>query len=372
MPSSYASRRLARALAWSAALTVGTVVLRELVRPRPQERARLVDWEAVLELALRRCGEDRDAPLPAEVRSAYQGIAGELVPLLDAELGPAPGGRWAPAAIEPVGRRDWVRFNVRIFRQMLEPLRSLEAMLPGSLLLRLGRGGMTRYLGLMLGLLARRVLGQYDPALLAAEPLASGDLVLVEPNVQAWARKDGLPLEELRRWLAMHELTHAWEFRSHPWLQPYLEGLLKEVLVGRLAEGARPSALELLRTLTIGVGRQWKAIGKLQAAMTVLEGYGNLVMDEVGRRHLPNFALLERAYRRRQEQRPPLERAFLRLTGMEMKMKQYVQGERFCRAVLESGGASLLARVWEGPASLPTTAEIGRPDLWMERMRRAG
>jgi putative hydrolase len=146
--------------------------------------------------------------------------------------------------------------------------------------------------------------------------------------------------------------------------------LLKEVLVGRLAEGARPSALELLRTLTIGVGRQWKAIGKLQAAMTVLEGYGNLVMDEVGRRHLPNFALLERAYRRRQEQRPPLERAFLRLTGMEMKMKQYVQGERFCRTVLQARGPELLARLWEGPDSLPTTAEISQPVLWMERMAR--
>jgi coenzyme F420 biosynthesis associated uncharacterized protein len=368
MPAASPSRRLARALAWSAALTVGTVVLRELVRPRPEEEAKLVDWEAVEALALRRCGEARDAALPAAVREAYQGLAGELVPLLDAELGPAAAGRWAPSAIEPVGRRDWVRFNVRIFRQMLEPLRSLEARLPGSILLRLGRGGMTRYLGLMLGLLARRVLGQYDPALLTAEPLHGGDLVLVEPNVQAWAAKDGLPIDELRRWLAMHELTHAWEFRAHPWLQPYLEGLLREVLVGRLAEGGRPSALELLRTMTIGMGRQWKAIGKLQAAMTVLEGYGNLVMDEVGRRQLPHFAVLESAYRRRQEQRPPLERAFLRLTGMEMKMKQYVQGERFCRAVLEMRGPELLARLWEGPSSLPTAAEITQPALWVERM----
>jgi coenzyme F420 biosynthesis associated uncharacterized protein len=370
MPQPSPSRRLARALAWSAALTVGTVVLRELVRPRPGEEARLIDWEAVETMALRRCGEDREG-VAADVKASYQAIAGELVPLLESELGPSPAGRWAPAGIEPVGRRDWVRFNVRIFRRMLEPLSALEAMLPGSALLRLGRGGMSRYLGLMLGLLARRVLGQYDPALLAAEPLSNGDLVLVEPNVQAWARKDGLPLDELRRWLAMHELTHAWEFRAHPWLQPYLEGLLKEVLVGRLADGRRPNALELLRTMTIGVRRQWQAIARLQAAMTVLEGYCNLVMDEVGRRQLPRFALLERAYRRRQEQRPPLERAFLRVTGLEMKMKQYVQGERFCRAVLEAGGPKLLARVFESPSTLPTAPEIAQPAIWMERMRGA-
>src|SRR5438445_9719266 len=110
MPAASPSRRLARALAWSAALTVGTVVLRELVRPRSHEEAKLVDWEAVEALALRRCGEARDAALPAAVREAYQGLAGELVPLLDAELGPAAAGRWAPSAIEPVSRRDWVRF----------------------------------------------------------------------------------------------------------------------------------------------------------------------------------------------------------------------------------------------------------------------
>ena len=363
------SRRFARALAWSAALTLGTVLLRELVRPRPNEPARLIDWDEVEALALRRCGEDPGVALAPAVKDAYRAIAGELVPLLEGELGSGPPAGWAPAAIEPVGRRDWVRFNVRIFRQMLEPLRGLEAMLPGSLLLRLGRGGMTRYLGLMLGLLARRVLGQYDPALLGTEPLQSGDLILVEPNVQAWARKDGLPVDELRRWLAMHEMTHAWEFRAHPWLQPYLEGLLREVLVGRLGEG-RPSPLEVLRTLTIGFSRQWKAIARLQAAMTVLEGYGNLVMDEVGRRQLPHFAILEQAYRRRQEQRTPLERAFLRVTGLEMKLKQYVQGERFCRAVLKAGGTELLDRLWEGPAALPTTAEILQPALWVARVRQ--
>ena len=372
MPHPSPSRRLARALAWSAALTVGTVVLRELVRPRPGEEARFIDWDAVEAVALRRCGEEGDVALPAAVQAAYQEMAAELVPNLTAELGPSTVTRWAPSAIQPVGRRDWVRFNVRLFRQMLEPLRALEAMLPGSVLLRLGRGGMTRYLGLMLGLLARRVLGQYDPALLAAEPLETGDLILVEPNVQAWAKKDGLPIDELRRWLGMHELTHAWEFRAHPWLQPYLEGLLKEVLLGRLTEGRRPSPLELLRTLTIGVGRQWKAIARLQAAMTVLEGYCNLVMDEVGRRQLPHFALLERAYRRRQEQRPPLERAFLRVTGLEMKMRQYVQGERFCRAALEAGGRELLARLWEGPDSLPTAAEIAAPALWVDRIGAGG
>src|SRR5439155_248622 len=165
--------------------------------------------------------------------------------------------------------------NIRIFRQMFEPLESLQQLIPGSLILSFGQKGISRYLGLMLGLLARRVLGQYDPALLGREPVETSSLILVEPNVQAWAEKE----------------------------------------------------------------------------------------------QLPHFALLESAYRRRQEQRTPLERAFLRLTGLEMKMRQYVLGERFCRAVREAGGQPLLARVWEGPDWLPTMAEIQRPQLFVERAR---
>ena len=357
-------------MAWGVAIGVGAVVLRELVRPR-EEQAQLIDWQRVETMALSRCGEASDPPADLSRDQAYQAIQAELEPVLVEALGPgtAPAGTRLYPGLQAVGRRQWVRFNIRIFRQMFEPLEKLQRLIPGSLMLSFGQKGISRYIGLLLGLLARRVLGQYDPALLGREPVESSSLILVEPNVQAWAKKDNLPLDELRRWLAMHEMTHAWEFKAHPWLQGYLEGLLNQVLVGRLADGHKPSRLELVRTLTIGVGQQWKAIGKIQAVMSLLEGYSNLIMNDIGRRQLPHFALLEGAYRRRQEQRTPLEKMFLRLTGMEMKMRQYVQGERFCQAVRDAGGPDLLARVWEGPDWLPTMAEIQRPQLYVERAR---
>jgi len=224
---------------------------------------------------------------------------------------------------------------------------------------------------MMLGLLARRVLGQYDPALLGREPPETSSLILVEPNAQAWARKENLPLDELRQWLAMHEMTHAWEFRAHPWLQGYLEDLLRQVLIGRLVDGRRPTTLELIRTLTIGMGQQWKAVARIQAAMSLLEGFSNLMMDEIGVRELPHFGLLEAAYRRRLLNRTPLERALLRLTGLEMKMQQYIQGERFARTVRDRGGMALLSRVWQGPEWLPTTQEIQRPEAWVARVGAA-
>ncbi len=366
------SRRPGRALAWGVALGVGAVVLRELVRPRDQ-RAQLIDWARVEETALRRCGEDRDPLVEPSLVQDYQGMAAELTALLEQSLGTgtAAAGSQLYPNLAPVGRRQWVRFNIRIFRQMFQPLENLEQHLPGSVLVGLGQRGLTRYIGLMLGLLARRVLGQYDPALLGREPVETTSLILVEPNVRAWAQKDKLPLDELRRWLAMHELTHAWEFRAHPWLQAYLEGLLRQLLLGRLGEGHRPTSWELIRTMTVGVGQQWKAISKIQAAMSLLEGYSNLVMNDIGSRQLPHFAVLEAAYQRRLQQRTPLERVFLRLTGLEMKMRQYVLGERFCRQVRDTGGSQLLERVWHGPESLPTMAEIQQPELWVRRMRRA-
>ncbi len=354
-------------MAWSLALTVGAVVVRELVRPRP-ERPRLIDWELVEAMALRHSGETQEPPPDPALAATYDAMAARLTPLLDQVLanGSSPAAVTYPP-LRPVGRRAWVRFNVRIFRQMFQPLEQLEELLPGSLLLRWGQAGITRYLGFMLGLLARRVLGQYDPALLGREPMETSSLILVEPNVQAWASKEGLPVDELRQWLAMHELTHAWEFRAHPWLQTYLEDLLRQVLIGHLLDGRRPTSWELIRTLTVGMGQQWKAIAKLQAAMSLLEGFSNLMMDDVGVRELPHFGVLEAAYQRRLLNRTPLERALLRLTGLEMKMQQYIQGERFARTVRDQGGAALLARVWRGPEWLPIAQEIQRPELWMAR-----
>jgi len=358
-------------MAWGVALTLGVVVLREITRPRPGP-ARLLDWDRVERQALRAAGEDRDPEFQPDQLRQYEAMSAELPPALDAAYGaPAPDGESVYPALHPVGRREWVRFNVRIFRRMFQPVERLEQLLPGSLLVRWTEQLLSRYLGVLLGLLARRVLGQYDPALLGREPVEPTTLVLVEPNVQAWAAKDGLPLDELRRWLAMHEMTHAWEFHAHPWLQGYLEGLLSQVLVGRLIDGHRPSTLELLRTFTIGMSQQWRAIAKVQAAMSLLEGFSNLMMNDLGRRQLPHFALLEGAYQRRLQTRTALERLFLRLTGLEMKLQQYLQGERFAEAVREAGGMELLARVWRGPEWLPTMAEIRDPSRWIARARAA-
>src|SRR5258708_9477724 len=82
----------------------------------------------------------------------------------------------------------------------------------------------------MLAFIGRRVLGQYDPQLLGAEPVGGEGLYLVETNVEEWARKADLPGEDLRRWLILHEMTHAWQFAAHPWLRGEMESSIKALL----------------------------------------------------------------------------------------------------------------------------------------------
>jgi uncharacterized protein (DUF2342 family) len=93
-------------------------------------------------------------------------------------------------------------------------------------------------------------------------------------------------------------------------------------------------------------------------------------MHRVGRQHLEKFDELEAAFARRRAQRTVIERAVLAITGINMKMRQYEVGERFCEAVAAAGGVTLLNRVWEGPEMMPSAAELRAPATWVTRARR--
>jgi coenzyme F420 biosynthesis associated uncharacterized protein len=113
---------------------------------------------------------------------------------------------------------------------------------------------------------------------------------------------------------------------------------------------------------------QRRLFRETQAVMSLLEGFSDYVMDEVGRGLVPDVARISARFHERRQLRTGFERAVLRLTGMDLKMEQYERGERFVRAVAEARGRSALARIWDGPETLPTAAEIGSPDTWVRRV----
>ena len=130
-----------------------------------------------------------------------------------------------------------------------------------------------------------------------------------------------------------------------------------------MADRARKG--ELLR-LTLGEDR-WALVERMQATMSLVEGHAEHTMDAIGAEVLPSLPKLRRAMNRRRESRGLQWRVLERLMGLEMKMRQYEAGRRFCDAVVAQGGPQALARAWTGPEQLPSTAELADPAAWLLR-----
>jgi coenzyme F420 biosynthesis associated uncharacterized protein len=232
-----------------------------------------------------------------------------------------------------------------------------------------------------------KVLGQYDLALLTAEA-TPGKLLFVEENIRETARVLDVPLGPFRTWIALHETTHAFEFEAHPWLRPYLAGRLERQLqlFGKEASGLGREALKSLGRAIRGDGgdaehwmerlmnpEQRRLFRETQAVMSLLEGFSDYVMDEVGRDLVPGVERISaKFHERRNARRSPFERAVMRLTGMDVKLEQYARGVAFVRAIAEAGGAGALNRLWSGPEMLPLPGEIDDPRAWLRRTGTAG
>ena len=312
-----------------------------------------------------------------------------VVPALSEHLGTSLPGVVDRVAV--VDRGEWVRANTSAFAQLIGTLEEglLEQMLPeGS---GLGKATMTianrwvttRQLGLLLGFMGQRVLGQYDLALLSAET-TPGRLLFVEENIRQTAKALDVPIGPFRTWIALHETTHAFEFEAHPWLRPYLAGRLERQLtmfsqdassLGRDAMKAVGSALRgdgsrgdqhwMERLMSV---EQRQLFRETQAIMSLLEGFGDHVMDEVGKDLVPGVERISARFHGRRVNRTPFERAMLRITGMDLKMEQYRKGEVFVAEIERLAGAAALRRLWDGPETLPRPEEIEAPATWVRRM----
>ena len=315
----------------------------------------------------------------------FEEVTAEAESLVVEETGLRPASGSARARV--VDRPAWVRTNLGSFRRLLGPvLEQLDTKtLPGPL------GGATRamagaQLGTILGWMSTRVLGQYD--LLLAEGDDSGDFVsYVGPNIVSLERHHGFPARQFRLWIALHEVTHRCQFTGVEWLRPHFLSLVDQVLGGmppdprsfadalrRAASAARQGQNPLQEAGLLGLvapPEQLAVINRIQAMMSLLEGHGDVTMDRAGASAVPDAAWFGRVLheRRRRAGRPA--RLLQQLVGIEAKLRQYEQGERFIQAVEASGGPQLFARVWEAPEMLPTMDEIHEPQSWITRIGQA-
>ena len=361
------NRRTARSAAIFGLMAgLATVAVAEAVRPRGGTGV-LIDWDEVARRARAwlASGTTTTDDLPA-AQKQYRLMAAQLErPLLEF-VGPIPAGSKLPE-FEALDRAGWLELNVGILRRMVDPILE-KGRAPNSLVVEAGRAGLNHYVAFLLAFLGRRVLGQYDPQLLGAEPLGLDGLYLVETNLEDWGRKAELPPEDLRRWLILHELTHAWQFAAHPWLRKHLETSLRIILDAATAGGSPAARVAAF----VGVvPAQWRVMRQMQGTMSFVEGYSNLVMNELGRKLLPRFDELETAYRARGRSRGMAEILIWRLTGLELKLEQYKKGEAFAKAVYDAHGMEVLNLAWTGPGTMPTIEELGDAESWYRRVARA-
>lgn len=353
---------------------------------------KLIDWDQARAIAVTM---NRGDALSAAERAQ---LAGEYRRLVERCLGPIADytGSRLPRPFDAVlafDRAEWVAANTANFAilfaplEELNPLRDQQPRIINVLWGNVNQTVLSGEVGLLLGYLARRVLGQYDLALLGKEPITDGKLYFVEPNIRQVQKTLKLPLDEFRFWLALHETTHVFEFEAHPWLRDHLNAILEQYFeflsqdVTKLKEGgvrglrmfwerARAQGglkngnwIELLMT-----AEQRELFSQMQATMAIVEGYSNHVMNHVGRQLLPNFDRITRAFEKRQREKSVAEQIFIRLTGLEMKLEQYRLGESFIDRVVALRGHDLARRVWDGPENMPSLDEVKHPERWIARM----
>ena len=347
----------------------------------------LVDWQRAEQIAVSRLRRAPGALSAAELDAAGQAYADAMhrvVPLLEERLGlPLPGVVERHAVVDRAG---WARANITTFQQLIG---HLEPHIRGATSDRGFASGVaklanrfltTQQVGFLLGFLGTRVLGQYDIALLSAEA-QPGKLLFVEENIRATAASLNVPLDDFRVWIALHETTHAYEFEANSWLRPYLRDHLERQLTGMLDQAKSIGAdgiVALIKRLResqenpiLGfLGPEQRVLfEETQRVMSLLEGFSDWVMDEVGAQLVPNVATIrERFEARRNQRRGTIDRLIARLTGLDLKLEQYKRGERFVAGVAAAGGRDAVKLLWTGPAALPSEEELADAQVWLRRV----
>jgi coenzyme F420 biosynthesis associated uncharacterized protein len=344
----------------------------------------MVDWSLARQIA-RFASRGTDAPAAApdleldrRVDSAQGHVIG-YTRLEPAQPVPAP---------EAVSRDEWAGVNIDSMATMLKPVTDrldgrLGAAGPLAGALRMATGAtFAAEVGLVVGYMSQRVLGQYELSLLQLD--APARLLFVAPNLEKAAHDLDVDRDAFLDWIVFHELTHALQFVGVPWLRGHLGGLLgdylatMEVRIERGAAGGLPSMPNLQRLVEnfregglaglVQTREQRSILARVQAAMSIIEGYAEHVMDVVGADVLPKYEGLRTAMESRRRSRSAPERLLQKLLGLDMKMRQYEQGKAFCDAVVNERGIEALNKVWSAPEALPTPAEIKSPGAWIARV----
>jgi coenzyme F420 biosynthesis associated uncharacterized protein len=303
--------------------------------------------------------------------------------------------RPAPVRWSVIGRAQWAEANIGSMEKMIEPLAAKVGTRLDSLAfpVRLAQRTIVSVeMGVLLGYISRRVLGQYDllvpddesKARRRRHPTGGAPLYFVGVNMVETERKLGFVPEEFALWVALHEVTHRFQFAGVPWLKDRFFGLVQSYLSSvdldgralskRLSTAAKrlasrelpPEERNPVYLLSSDEQRVW--LDQIQALMAVVEGHGNYVMDSIGAQVIPSFQRMRSLFEGRRKQASAVQRVINNVLGLEMKLRQYEVGQEFLERVVAREGQAVLTHMWADPSHLPTIQELRSPDLWLTRV----
>jgi len=345
-----------------------------------------VDWGLAQRIAVRVSGREPFAESYhyASLEPDFAELTAEAEELVYKETGLR--SLVGPARARVTDRAGWIGANVASFSRLLRPLTErLGERVGESALAPFARRATGAELGLILGWMSTRVLGQYDLLVIEEENPDDQDVVYyVGPNVIALEKRFAFPPREFRLWLALHEVTHRAQFTGVPWLRGHFLSLVERSLdavdpdpkrfvnalrrwVESSREGRNPLEDGGLVAL-LASPEQGEVLRSISGMMSLLEGHGDVTMDRAGRGRIPSAERFSRVLHQRRQSGSPGIKFLQKLLGLEAKFNQYEQGERFIHMVESVGGSALLHRAFEAPENLPDLGEIRDPEAWIRRV----
>jgi len=301
-----------------------------------------------------------------------------------------------PSSVVVIDRPGWIQANASGFRTVLEPLvaklqeRRTTSSTVGDALGSKVTGVQT---GSLLAFLATKVLGQYElfPPYGSTSADKPGRLLLVAPNIVSAEQEMGVDPRDFRLWVCLHEETHRVQFGGVPWLREHLmseigafvdatdvdPSALQErvkaaaaAAYGAFRDGFDPDSTQSGASLVEAVQTpaQREILDRVTALMSLLEGHADFVMDGVGPGVIPSVADIRAKFQRRRKEANRVEQVVRRLLGVDAKLRQYRDGERFVRGAVDRAGMHGFNQVWARAENLPSKAEIADPAAWVERV----
>ncbi len=351
--------------------------------PSPTSGTNAVDWALAERVACRVAGRepfaqsyhyDSLAPDFEELTAQAEALVTKTTGLVSLA---------GPARARVTDRSGWVKANIASFQRLLRPLlHKFEQRMTSNTLSPITRKAAGAEMGAMLGWMSTRVLGQYDLLIIEEEnPLDQDIVYYVGPNVLALEKMFAFPPREFRLWLALHEVTHRAQFTGVDWMRPHFLGLVEQSIdavdpdpkrfvaaIDRVADAVRSGTNPLADggVMALIASPEQKAV-----LMSLLEGHGDVTMDRAGEGLIPSAERFGRVLRQRRQSANGLAKLLQQLIGLEAKLSQYEQGEKFIAAVEKVGGTELLDHVWESPANIPSIDEIRAPERWIARLTPA-